>query len=99
MHAAENISDCLVLMTVNCDDVICHVVTGHRTLFSDYSDCFSTLAPDAICKACCYQASNGSWVKPAWVDGPSSHSYYPSYNLAPTTFRYVRVFVSCDFYC
>ena len=49
---------------------------------------FSTLAPDAICTACGYQASDGRWVKPMWTGGSSAQTYYPSYNLAPTTFRF-----------
>jgi len=50
----------------------------------------STLAPDDICKACGHRTTDGRWIQPRWKDSPDGNQYFPSYNLSPTSFRWIH---------
>lgn len=50
-----------------------------------------TLDPDDICHACAHLDKRGQWIVPEWREAPDGRRYYPSYNVAPTSYTPVMI--------
>lgn len=55
---------------------------------------YSTLSPDALCKACCFKKKSddsNQYVPAEWKESSSGRAYQPSTNFSPTFYGPVMI--------